>query len=272
MKSLNYLQRYSFLAFAGILLLSAFAVNDGLNKPLIVVSKQDQTWNLNGKMVQNFHLGLKRFVSSFLWISTILESDIDHYKKKDLNSWMFLRFKTISELDPRFYENYVFGGMYLSIVKDDLAGASVIYNRGLEYYSNDYVLLRDAGFHFYFELEDLKRSYEVYTVLKKNPRADVKILATLARLESNKGNLDSAFELLILKYNEIKDKESFFAKKLHQNLYAIKAEIDTNCLNSNVNKKNCSLKDFENNKYIFMNEKFIAKKPWTSFRVKGKRR
>jgi tetratricopeptide (TPR) repeat protein len=268
MKALNYLEKYCFVVFAIVLFPISFAVNLSLYKPIIVISKQDEAWNLNDQMIQKFNLGFKRLESSFLWVSTILESDIEHYRKKDRNSWMFLRFKTISELEPKFYENYSFGGVYLSIIKDDLEGASNLYNTGLQIFPNDYGLLRDAGFHFYFEVGDFNRAYEIYSKLKNNPKATVQILSTLARLESSKGKLSDAFDLLLTKYNEIPDKTTFFAIKILQHLYSIKAEIDLNCLNSKIDLQKCSSHDLDNKPYSYSKGQYNASKEWSLFRIK----
>ena len=252
------------------LVLSNF-INNQLTKPIIKVSMQDQTWNLNDKLTNHFNLGFKRLTSSSLWISTILQSDEEHYKKKDLNSWMFLRFKTISELEPLFYENYKFGGIYLSIVKDDLPGASYIYEKGLSYYPNDFDLLKNAAFHFNFEVGDLKKSYPLYLKLKHHPRTSGIMLNTLARLESENGNLEVALDILKDQYEQLDEmnKENFIGKSLREQLYSLKAEIDLDCLNSK--KDNCELKDYENNAYFFNGKKYVAKKDFLPFKYKGKK-
>ena len=271
MKTLIFLQKYFFLVAAFIFFYVASELNQNFSKPFMVISKQLDAWNLNDKMVQNFNLGFKRLGSSFLWVSTILESDIDHYKNKDLNSWMFRRFYSISSLDPLFYENYSFGGTYLSIIKDDLPGATIMFNKGLQYYGNDFHLLSDAGFHFYFEVGDYKRAYEVYSKLKNNPKITPVILSTLARLENAQGNSKEAYALLLNKYAELKDKHSFLAEKIHLHLYSLKAEIDLKCLNTINNiQVNCSKLDFDENPYLVNNGKYSAAKTWIPFKIKEK--
>lgn len=269
MDALKFIKKYYVVAFAIMLFLITSAINRGLSKPIIVITKQNEAWNLNVEMIKNFNLGFRRLESSLLWISTILESDQEHYKKKDLNSWMFLRFNSISELEPKFYENYSFGGIYLSIIKDDLPGATVIYNKGLSHYGNDFALLRDAGFHFYFEVGDFDRAYKIYSKLKGNPRASSTVISTLARLEKSHGNPEAAFNLLLDKYNQLSDKKSFLAVKIQMHLYALKAEIDLNCLNS-VSEKNCSTKDFNGDTYFKKNGSYQSIKPWEPFRIKNK--
>lgn len=265
MKAWDYLRKYYIIAFALVLFFLAFIINQNLYRPNVVLSKQDETWNLNNEMILKFNLGFKRLVSSFLWISTVLESDIDHYKNKDLNSWMFLRFNTISVLEPKFYENYALGGPYLSIVKDDLTGASIIYDKGLKLFPDDFYLLRDAGFHYHFEMGDYSKSFEIYSKLRHHKQANPVIISNLARLETERGNLAVAFDLLLDQLNSIQDKESFLAKKVRSHLYSVKAEIDLNCLNKKL--KNCSEKDFYGNNYLIKNTIYFAAHEWQLYRI-----
>jgi hypothetical protein len=95
-----------------------------------------------------------------------------------------------------------------------------------------------------------------------------KTSATLARIESQEGRLEDAFNLLSEQYNKISNKESLLAKKLADHLYSIKAQIDLNCLNSIRPDIKCSLKDFEGNSYIKPSGKYIAIKSWSPFKIK----
>lgn len=271
MKTLNHLKNYYVVVLALMFFAVGFKINRNLSKPYIVIAKQDESLNLNDEMIQKFNLGFKRLESSLLWISTILESDIDHYKKKDLNSWMFLRFNTISKLEPKFYENYAFGGLYLSIIKDDLAGASIIYDKGLKIYPNDFFLLKDAAFHYYFEVGDFDKSYELYSKLKNHPKSNPILISNLARLESERGNLEASYSMLIEQYKRYQKTNSFIAEKIHEHLYSIKAEIDLSCLNQDKHKfKKCDLVDFDQELYLLSNNKYSAKKKWVPYRVKSK--
>lgn len=255
-----------FLISAGIFLAISYYVSARIVRPRMFISKQDSTINFNSKLIQFFHFGQKRLLSSIMWVSTILESDLDHYKMKDMNSWMYLRFKTISDLEPKFYENYHFGGVYLSIVKDDLLGASEIYERGLKEFPNDYFLLKNAAFHYEFEVGDSSRAYKIYSKLKSHPSADSQVLAIAARLETEFGSKQVALELLQGQYKKIVEKDSFLAIKLRQNLYALKAEMDLECLNSH--KANCSQLDYDDTPYLFKNGKYQSQKSWTPLRLK----
>lgn len=236
-------------------------------KPPFFISKQQESLNINFSFWKYFHLGQKRLISSWLWVATILESDIEHYKEKDLNSWMFLRFKTISLLEPLFLETYNFGGTYLSIIKDDLSGASYIYKKGLQLYPDNYSLLKNAAFHFHFEVEDYKESFKILNSLKKYSYLNPSLLSALARIHSQNGNLEDSFKVLYEMYTNMNAKNNPLSVKIFEHLYAIRAELDLDCLNKN--QINCNSIDLEGNKY---NKNFLghfeARKKWIPFRAK----
>ncbi|MEA9354665.1 hypothetical protein SHI21_00515 [Bacteriovorax sp. PP10] len=265
MKLSKYLSLYIYIMVIILALSGAFLISSQNAKPTLFVSKQQSTLNINENFWMYFNLGQKRLISSFYWVGTILDSDVDHYKKKDLNSWMFIRFNTISLLEPKFYENYKFGGPYLSIIKDDLSGADIIYDKGLRQYPDDYSLLLNSGFHYYFEQKDLNKAYPILNKLKNKPEAPQYMISALARIESNRGNLMDSF--LILKEYQTRFKpESPIWKKINEQLYSLKAEIDLNCLNNN--QKNCSKIDFDGVPYKVLNLKYQASKTWIPYRPK----
>lgn len=265
------IKNYIIFIFTLVFFSTSFFIAREFEKPAIVVSKQESSFNINYQIIEFFHLGQKRLLSSIYWVATILESDHSHYKQRDLNSWMFLRFNTIAQLEPLFLETYTFGGPYLSIVKDDLTGATQIYKKGMHYYPNEFSLLKDAAFHFYFEVKDYDESYKIYQRLKNNPKASIHMISTLARLETEQGNLDDAFDLLFAKYNDLKDKKSFLATKIESSLYAIKAQRDLDCLNSIIEKKLCDKKDFRGLEYRKNSKgKYEAQFLWEKFKVKAK--
>jgi hypothetical protein len=225
-------------------------------KPPLFISKQQSSVNFQNNFWEYFSLGQKRLASSIMWISTILESDIDHYKKRDLNSWMFLRFNTISFLEPKFYENYAFGGVYLSIIKDDLPGASIIYDKGLSYYP---------------EIQNMEKAFPIYKKLVTFKNISPIVISTFARLEKNNGSAEDAYKILTERYNMINDKQSIVARKTYEQIYSIKAEIDLDCLNSEkIKNKPCSTADQGGVAYILKNKTYYAAKSWKPFQVKKK--
>jgi hypothetical protein len=237
-------------------------ININLKKPELVVSKQESALNINNNLLLFFSAGQKRLLSDLLWITTLLESDLEHYKKRDLNSWLYLRFNSIISLDPKFLEAYQFGGQYLSIVKDDLIGGEQIYLKGLSYYPEDYSLNFNLGFLYAMEMKKFDLAIPYFEKVQFHHKAPRFLPSIVSKLKYKTDNsLEFAYQLNLELFNNAKD-ETVKNVYLH-NLYSIKAEIDLDCLNNN--KKNCSTIDQLGKPYIFQNNKWSAQQKYRKF-------
>ncbi|MFP5385493.1 MAG: tetratricopeptide repeat protein [Bacteriovoracia bacterium] len=243
----------------------ALFIHKKFERPKIVVSKQDSAVNLSRGFLHIASLGNKRLFSSFIWVQTLLESDLEKYKGKDLNSWMYLRFKTIASLDPRFYENYLFGGMFLSIVKDDLEGAADIFESGLKYYPRDYKLNYNAGFNYYFEMGDFEKGLEKLQLIENHPDAPEPLASIVSKLKfETKQDFDSTLVLLKQRY-DLAQSEGL-KKKVASEIYAVKAERDLKCLNEGGN--NCDRTDARGESYVYKNGTWVAIEDFKLYRIK----
>jgi hypothetical protein len=95
------------------------------------------------------------------------------------------------------------------------------------------------------------------------------MISILARLDSQNGNLDLAFDHLKSQYDKLADKNSFIASSIYEHMYAIKAEMDLDCLN--LIKTKCNMYDLDGNKYISDGIKFKAEKTWVPFRPRQRK-
>ncbi len=161
---------------------------------------------LNSDFIKIVSFGNYRFISSYYWTKTLLDADIQHVKNQE-KSWLYYRFKLIADLDREFYENYLHGGIYLSIIKDDILGAEIIFNRGLEVFPNDYRLMYNAAFNYHFQLKDYDNSLLMYQKIQKTPYAvNFVILPRLIEEAKNKRkSKQSHLQLLQLQLNRTKD-------------------------------------------------------------------
>lgn len=248
-----------------VFFISAVYLHKLTPKPTIFVTTQESAINFNTTFLKLGSFGNKRLISDLIWTQTLLQSDVEHYKNKDLNNWMFLRFNTISELDPNFYENYLYGSQFLSVVKDDVEAASILIEKGLSKFPNDYDLNYFGGIMYYFELGNSKRGLELMKKIEHHPRAREYYSSIIHKLELESGiNLKTVYQLVLEQYERTQDK--YLKKKLEYDLYAIKAEIDLKCLNNN--KTGCDQKDAEGNPYRFINGQFHTYKPFNLYRIK----
>ncbi|MCK5072183.1 MAG: hypothetical protein KAQ98_02070 [Bacteriovoracaceae bacterium] len=254
----------------GILLWGAFQINIRTPKPLFTVSMQDIAINIDKNILLIFNLGLKRMISSMMWVQTMLDSDIEHYKKRDLNSWIYLRFDTITSMDPDFFWAYYIGAQYLSVIKDDVIGAKHLYEKGLKRFPDNFWLNYHAAFNYYWELRDCKRAYELYSKIQYHPIALKKAIylpALTARMKFCQGNRKTTFKLIHTAWLQAPPKTRL-KKRLHEYLYSIRAEEDLNCLN-NQKQTGCHTTDLNNNPYILdKNGKWTAMQKWNPFKIK----
>jgi tetratricopeptide (TPR) repeat protein len=232
--------------------------------PIIVSNKQNTALNVNKNLLLFFNLGNKRLISDLLWVQTLLESDEEHYGKNDLNSWMYLRFLSISLLDPLFFENYMYGGLYLSIVKDDVLGAAEIFEKGLIYYPDNYNLNYYAGFNYYFELGDFKKGLSYLEKIDGHPSAPpfMKLIIGKLKFETSQ---DSEVALMYLRNEYNLTREPSLKHKLKSDIYALQAQVDLSCLNTT--NKNCSKLDTEGKPYINKSGIWKAQREFTPYRI-----
>lgn len=230
-----------------ILIAISGIININTQKPVIAIDKQQSAVNLNNNFISVFDLGQKRLISSLLWITTLIESDIEHYGGKDLKSWLYLRFNTIAYIDPLFLMNYQFGGLYLSIVKDDLIGAEDIFLKGLKQYPNDYKLNYNLGFLYAIEQSYYKKAIPYLEKVKDDPRAPRFLESLIIKVKHEvTNNKELSFKLLEDLYK--KTEAQAIKDKVFVEMYQLKALIDLECLNSQ--KRNCDEYDLNQQPYL----------------------
>jgi hypothetical protein len=235
--------------------------------PVLNLDKQQTAININKDLLIFLSAGNKRLLTDLLWVQTLLESDIEHYSKRDLSNWMFIRFNTIATLDPYFYENYIWGGQYLSIVKDDLIGAVKLMEKGAKYFPDDYRLLSTLGFTYYFELGDYKKGLEFMEKIENNPKAPPYFRSIVMKLKTELG-----FDINVILAHITELIQSTMDKGLKARLtsdyYALKAERDITCLNAG--KSGCDTKDAFGEPYIKRQNIYYSQSAFVPYRLKKK--
>ena len=76
---------------------------------------------------------------------------------------MYLRFLSSLELDPKFYDAALHGGLYTSIIKNDPTSGNTIFLLGLKNYPNDFGLNFYLGFNYQFDLKDNNKAVYYYS-------------------------------------------------------------------------------------------------------------
>lgn len=219
-------------------------------------SAQESNYTIDSSVLSILSLGQDKLLSSYLWMNTLLFSDHDHVKDNQV-SWMYRRFKLISDLNPKFYENYYYGGIYLSIIKDDIESAEKHYAKGLTEYENDHFLLWNRAFNLCHELKRCDKALPFYKKLfelypKRYPAAG----RLAAKIQNGLGLEKEAYQILLKTYESLPD-DSVIKKKTAQTLYQLKSQIDLKCLNSN-NNMQCERLDFNGKAYLHKEGKYYS--------------
>ena len=213
-------------------------------KPNLNLSQEELSYTINENLLSVFSMGQQRLIADYLWAYTMLMSDIEHLKPSSKYSWMYYRFKTISKLDPHFYENYKIGGIYLSVAKDDINGSIAILKEGIKYYPDDFWINYYLGFNYLHELKDHKNALHYFSKIVNHPLARSRfttLISTVARLHHHHGDSKIAYNILLEAYKNLE--VTMFKKHFEKVLYSLKANIDLKCLNKTP-QKNCSKVDF----------------------------
>lgn len=260
----------SLLLGLGLLLfVCAGAIHSYTKKPELVLSKQDTALNVNTDLLKIMSFGNKRLISDLIWVQTLMESDVVHYTGPAKLNWMFLRFKTISLLDPQFYENYSWGGQYLSIIKDDMLGGNELMEQGLKFYPDDYQLHYLLGFSYYHELSNYDKGIFHFEKIMDHPRAPYFLQTIVYKMKMEKGfSFDTALPLIQTQIE--KAKEERVKIKLIQDYYALKAERDLKCLNQK--KAKCDSMDAKGEAYYLIGTKYYSKSYFVPYRLSRKDR
>lgn len=128
------------------------------------------------KSVLQFTFGYNEVYSDSLWIRLLQDYGVCEQKRIPEGGvrigknrvadcefgWSYQMLELISELTPRNRLAHKLGPMMLSVIVDDRAGATKIYEKSLQRFPGDAEIFYEAGYHFMLEEEDLDRAADLY--------------------------------------------------------------------------------------------------------------
>ena len=180
--------------------------------------------------IEYFHFGFRESVADSLWLRWIQDSDYcqtylapvqilkDESKYSDSilanprhrvcdNSWAFKMLDAVTRLAPKFKMAYLAGATSLAVLVEDYPGASVIFNRGVENYPNEWPLLYRAAYHFMYDTQDLPRAAELLTRAADNG-APIWLRSLASRVYTQSGQLMLGITTLEAYRETVKDEKS----------------------------------------------------------------
>ncbi len=166
--------------------LLSFAATVTLNNRAIL-KPEVKYLNPPPEQIELMHFGFKESLADSLWLRWVQDNDtcqtygsevlynlepMPKETPKDSllwlprhkiceNSWSFKMLDAVTKLSPKFEMPYLAGASTLAILVEDFAGATVIYERGLKEYPDNWQLLYRASFHFQYNMKNLPRAAEL---------------------------------------------------------------------------------------------------------------
>jgi len=161
------------------------------------------------KLIEHFNGGFKIQVADSLWIRAIQDfdfcSEVKPSSEQTLKgqppecvgkSWLFNVLDVATTLDPHFDAGvYQSGGLALTVIISDYAGASVIFDRGTRLYPTSWTLLYSAAYHAHIEEKNKAKAARLYLAAAENGAPSwIKLMA--GRLAGEGGDMDYAEQIL----------------------------------------------------------------------------
>jgi hypothetical protein len=200
--------------------------------------------------IENMQFGFKESVADSFWLRWVQDADTCYTygptadagpeiseappdKSSDITynprhkicdySWAFKMLDAITKLDPKFKMPYMLGAPALSVLVEDYKGASVIFERGMAAYPDDWLITYRAAYHFLFDEKDLKKAASL--LIRAADRGGPNWLRSLAaRLYSKVGQLELGLTTL-MDYRKALTEEKQIVE-LDRRIAALKAELD----------------------------------------------
>ena len=190
------------------------------------------------KLLKHFTFGYNENLSDTLWMRVIQDfgycedrinplDDTSGFKdgKKCNQGWVYQMLDAISQITPKFRIIYTVGATTLSVLVDDKIGAAKIFERGVENYPNDWVVLYRAAYHNLIELNKPEYAAELLVRAGKNG-APVWVYSLAGKLYTEQGKALVAKTIL---EDAIKTHEgSKYVARLKERLDAVNRAVDNN--------------------------------------------
>lgn len=162
--------------------------------------------------IEHLSFGFSEPLADALWIRSIQDFDYCEeelsYQNCKGNGWLAQMLDAITNLSPQFRMPYATGGLALTVVISDYAGASKIFDKAVKAFPTDWPLLYRAAYHALYEEKDKPKAARLLIQSAQNGGGEW-FYNLAATLYNDSGNRDLGARL----YEQLK-KEDFNPKVL----------------------------------------------------------
>lgn len=104
--------------------------------------------------LRHFHFGFAEATADLLWVRVLQDFDACESAKEDGHckaSWVYRMLDLITDLAPAFRRPYATGALALSVLVDDVTGASKLFDKSVAAFPNDWPILSRAAYQALYE-------------------------------------------------------------------------------------------------------------------------
>jgi tetratricopeptide (TPR) repeat protein len=159
-----------------------------------------------GKFLKRYSFGFDNLIADLIWIQLIQEASHEPVKSDDL-SWEYAQVDAVTALDHRFTHAYSFGAVFVSIFRQDIAGAEKILRKWVKRQPRNWRAHYMLGFHYYDNVQDYEKASHHVLQAATLPKSPSWLVALGVRLLSETGSLTQALRTSVLIYPIVFDKE-----------------------------------------------------------------
>lgn len=178
-----------------------------------------------------FSLGYSQILADSFWIRIIQDFDFcenrpkgvyDPRKFKCEKGWVFQMISSVIELDPLFRQAHLYGALMLTVIVNDIEGASAIFDKATARFPTDWEILYAASYQAMVEEKNLPKASRLLNEAGQHG-APVWTRSLAARLQQKAGQLELAKAILESAVNNATDEHS--AELFRQRLSEVDKEI-----------------------------------------------
>lgn len=157
--------------------------------------------------LKHFAFGYNGMLADLLWIRAIQDNDYceerayPEAKCKD-KGWLFQMLHEATELDPKYRMIYLLGTTMLSLLVEDVAGGTIMYDKAILNFPKDWKIAHRAAYHFVEMDPNFEKAASLYRRSAENggPAWDYSLAA---RILTDNGRKEAAQAM----YEELKKSE-----------------------------------------------------------------
>lgn len=122
--------------------------------------------------IEHLHFGFSEPLADAFWIRAIQDYDYCEeelsYQNCKGNGWLAQMLDAITNLSPQFRMPYATGGLALTVIVSDYAGASKIFDKAVKAFPTDWPILYRAAYHALYEEKNKAKAARLLIQSAKN--------------------------------------------------------------------------------------------------------